>query len=164
MKNASKVEAKKKVKKHGKKKSKEEGSKRKSAKSKSRKTRDDSSSLEEDSSSEEDELRSKKKSRKEQDDEFESGMNPSEKLLRLRWEKRNEKMSSGPSTPQGSQGFSPYSAQSPPPPTHRGMGQWVGGRGSSGRSRQRRVRGTAPTRRPSRSLPARVTRTGPGGG
>ena len=164
MKKASKEEAKKKVKKHGKKEAKEKGSKRKSAKSKSRKTRDDSSSLEEDSRSEEDEPRSKKKSRKEQDDEFESGMNPSEKLLRLQWEKWNEKMSSGPSTPQGSQGFSPYSAQSPAPYYAHGYGTVGGGSGQQWSSPQHRVRGAAPTKRPRRSLPARVTRTGPGGG
>ena len=64
-------------------------------------------------SSEEDEPRSKKESKREQEDEFESGMNPSEKLLRMQWEKRNEKLASGPNTPQGSQGFGQFSTQSP---------------------------------------------------
>ena len=89
-KKTSQEATKKKVGKHGKKEKKEKNSKAK----KSKKKWVDSSSSEEDSSSEEEEPRSKKKCRKELDDEFEKGMNPSEKLLRSQWKKQNEKMSS----------------------------------------------------------------------
>ena len=56
-------------------------------------------------------------------------MNNQEKLLRLQWEARNEKMASGPSTPQGSHSFSPYSAPPPSPYYAQGYGSVGGGSG-----------------------------------
>ena len=93
------------------------GGRTKSKGSSSKKKRDDSSSSESESSSEEEEQRNKKKSKKEKEKEVEAGKNSQEKLLRLQWEARNEMKASGPGTPQGSQGYSPYTAQ-PPSPYH----------------------------------------------
>ena len=110
LKQKSKEEKGKKEKKKGKKETKEADSKRKSKKGK--KTQDESSSSEEDTSSEDKEPRSKKNSKKEIKDKSVSQTTPSEKLLRLQWKTRMDKMSASPATPQGSQRFSLYSARS----------------------------------------------------
>ena len=130
LKKRTKEESRKKEKKRDKKEAKEKGSgKKKTGKRRSKRSRDDSLSPSEDSSSEEDKPRSKKKSRKEQEADFEAGRNPSERLLRMQWDKRTEKMASGPSNSQGGQGFGQYPAQSPSPYYAQGYGTVGGGSG-----------------------------------
>ena len=64
-------------------------------------------------------------------------MNNNEKLLRLQWEARNEKMASGPSTPQGSQSYGHYTAPPPSPYRAQGYGSVGGGWGQLAAQGQR---------------------------